>query len=375
MLVVEIVKSVVYASASLAVLFASYSLFSSKNDNMSSKKKISLADVQKNKKNFWTIVHGKVYDMTELLTEHPGGAEVLVAASGRDGSDDFDEVGHSEHAQQVLEKYLVGEFDQEGGSDEMKQSNHVQPTARAFKLVAIKQVSRDTSIFSLAPDLKSNSANQLPLVVDTGHHLKIIAGNISKPYTPIANDNGTLEFLIKKYDEGLVSSYVHSLKIGDLLSVSGPFGHYKRSFLESCTHAVFLCAGTGITPIYQLLTHLLKASNFRISISMFYSNKSEEDILMQSELEELQKKLPNFSITYFITRSNQLSKKSYISGRLDDKWLLANLPSHIVQPKTDQKTFVGICGTSSFNTAMKDFIKSLNYTEADDKSPNTFFVF
>jgi hypothetical protein len=36
----------------------------------------------KGKSSCWFVVHGKVYDVTKFLEEHPGGDEVLLEAAG-----------------------------------------------------------------------------------------------------------------------------------------------------------------------------------------------------------------------------------------------------------------------------------------------------
>ncbi|KAI9093940.1 hypothetical protein K1719_026938 [Acacia pycnantha] len=63
------------------------------------------------KKDCWIIIHGKVYDVSEFLDEHPGGDEVLLLATEKDATDDFEDVGHSESAREDMKKYLVGEVD------------------------------------------------------------------------------------------------------------------------------------------------------------------------------------------------------------------------------------------------------------------------
>ncbi|KAK9910117.1 hypothetical protein M0R45_034092 [Rubus argutus] len=65
----------------------------------------------KYKKDCWIIVSGKVYDVTSFLEEHPGGDEVLLLAADRDATDDFNDVGHSDSAREMMEKYYVGEVD------------------------------------------------------------------------------------------------------------------------------------------------------------------------------------------------------------------------------------------------------------------------
>lgn len=45
-----------------------------------------------------------------------------------------------------------------------------------------------------------------------------------RPYTPISASDleGELTFIIKKYETGNVSKYIHSLKPGDTLAIKGP---------------------------------------------------------------------------------------------------------------------------------------------------------
>ncbi|KAK7389772.1 hypothetical protein VNO78_25065 [Psophocarpus tetragonolobus] len=59
----------------------------------------------------WIIINGKVYDVTTFMEDHPGGGEVLVTVKGKDATTDFEEVGHSESAIEMMETYFVGEVD------------------------------------------------------------------------------------------------------------------------------------------------------------------------------------------------------------------------------------------------------------------------
>lgn len=50
--------------------------------------------------------------MTKYLPDHPGGAEIVVDVSGdKDATADYDDVGHSEEAHQLLAKYYIGDVD------------------------------------------------------------------------------------------------------------------------------------------------------------------------------------------------------------------------------------------------------------------------
>ena len=39
---------------------------------------------------FWTVIHGKVYNLTPYLPYHPGGIDILMPSAGNDGTVLFD---------------------------------------------------------------------------------------------------------------------------------------------------------------------------------------------------------------------------------------------------------------------------------------------
>ncbi|KAI7845034.1 hypothetical protein COHA_001400 [Chlorella ohadii] len=75
-------------------------------------KTITLAECQEHMsdKDCWLVIEGKVYDVTPFLDEHPGGFDTLVSNSGKDATEEFEEIGHSRAAKEMLGKYYIGEF-------------------------------------------------------------------------------------------------------------------------------------------------------------------------------------------------------------------------------------------------------------------------
>jgi cytochrome b involved in lipid metabolism len=87
-------------------------------------KTIAAAEVsQHNSENdCWTIINGKVYDITSYIPRHPGGNEILLAC-GKDGTslftsrtdDDGEEIGsgtpHSTSASNQLKQFLLGDLE------------------------------------------------------------------------------------------------------------------------------------------------------------------------------------------------------------------------------------------------------------------------
>lgn len=43
--------------------------------------------------------------------QHPGGEEVLLDEGAKDATEAFEDVGHSDEARELLEKYYVGDLD------------------------------------------------------------------------------------------------------------------------------------------------------------------------------------------------------------------------------------------------------------------------
>lgn len=60
--------------------------------------------------NCWIAIQDFVYDCTEFLDSHPGGADVLLEYAGRDATLAFIGTGHSNAARRSLERYLIGEL-------------------------------------------------------------------------------------------------------------------------------------------------------------------------------------------------------------------------------------------------------------------------
>jgi cytochrome b involved in lipid metabolism len=98
---------------------------SANNSNQTASKPITIAEVSTHntKNDCWTIINGKVYDITDYINSHPGGDEILRAC-GIDGSTLFNSRttqdgqkidgggSHSVSASRLLDRYEIGELQQ-----------------------------------------------------------------------------------------------------------------------------------------------------------------------------------------------------------------------------------------------------------------------
>ncbi|XP_022990801.1 nitrate reductase [NADH]-like [Cucurbita maxima] len=78
----------------------------------------SLSQVKKHntRQSAWIIVHGHVYDCTQFIKHHPGGADSILIHAGTDCTEVFDAI-HSGKAKKMLENYRIGDVRGECESD------------------------------------------------------------------------------------------------------------------------------------------------------------------------------------------------------------------------------------------------------------------
>lgn len=130
---------------------------------------------------------------------------------------------------------------------------------------------------------------------------------IYRSYTPVSkvSKRGEMQLLIKVYfpierfpKGGALTQYLHSREIGDMMKIAGPQGgiEYKKQgkfyFSYEKTNKKFkkfsmVGGGSGITPLYQVINHLLEEPEQNFDINLLYANKTEDDILLKGELEQL----------------------------------------------------------------------------------------
>lgn len=92
---------------------------------------------------------------------------------------------------------------------------------------------------------------------------------------------------------GIVSSYLFSLKPGDKVTISGPYGHFYARETEN--EMVFIGGGAGMAPIRShILDQLLRIKTGR-KITFWYGARSLREIFYREKFDSLQGNYENFS--------------------------------------------------------------------------------
>ena len=114
-----------------------------------------------------------------------------------------------------------------------------------------------------------------------------------RPYTPMSDNSmlGKFQLLVKRYDGGAASQYLFGLEIGSKVAFKHIKFNIKAQYpFEGKKTISMLCAGTGLTPMYQALWKLLGTPGDDRKVVLLYGNKTVEDVLMKDQLNEWARK-------------------------------------------------------------------------------------
>jgi cytochrome-b5 reductase len=73
-----------------------------------------------------------VYDVTQYLKDHPGGADPLVELAGQDATSAYEDVGHSPDAREIMHPFLVGSL---AGASPKAPDRPSKPVPATFQVV------------------------------------------------------------------------------------------------------------------------------------------------------------------------------------------------------------------------------------------------
>ncbi len=125
------------------------------------------------------------------------------------------------------------------------------------------------------------------------------------------------------YPPGIMSSYLFSLKPGDKVTISGPYGEFFAR--ESGKEMVFIGGGAGMAPMRSHIFDQLKRIHTDRKMTFWYGARSKKEMFYTEEFDALQAANPNF--TWHVGLSDPLPEDrwqgytGFIHNILHDEYL------------------------------------------------------
>ncbi|OSY88766.1 Na(+)-translocating NADH-quinone reductase subunit F [Tenacibaculum holothuriorum] len=106
---------------------------------------------------------------------------------------------------------------------------------------------------------------------------------------------------------GVASSYVFSRKVGDKVTISGPYGEFFIN--ESEAEMLYVGGGAGMAPMRSHLYHLFKTLKTGRKVSYWYGGRSKRELFYLEHFWALEKEFPNFK--FHIALSEPLEEDNW----------------------------------------------------------------
>jgi Na+-transporting NADH:ubiquinone oxidoreductase subunit F len=94
-------------------------------------------------------------------------------------------------------------------------------------------------------------------------------------------------------DAGVGSTYAHSLRIGDRVKLTGPFGNFLIKNTDK--EMIYLGGGSGMAPLRSHLSFLFDTQNSARKVSFWYGARSKQELFYHNYFDGLAVQHPNFS--------------------------------------------------------------------------------
>jgi Na+-transporting NADH:ubiquinone oxidoreductase subunit F len=107
---------------------------------------------------------------------------------------------------------------------------------------------------------------------------------------------------------GIVSSWIFSLKPGDSVEFTGPFGHFFAKETEK--EMIFIGGGAGMAPIRSHILDQLKRIKTRRKISFWYGARNSSEVFYQELFDSLQTEYYNFE--WYIALSDPVDDNNWM---------------------------------------------------------------
>lgn len=122
---------------------------------------------------------------------------------------------------------------------------------------------------------------------------------------------------------GICSSYIFSLKPGDKVTISGPYGEFFVR--DTPNEKMFIGGGAGMAPMRSHIFHLFMTEKTGKPVTFWYGARSKREIFYQDEFEAIEREFPNFKFHIGLSEpkpeDNWTGKTGFIHQVIHDSYL------------------------------------------------------
>ena len=157
---------------------------------------------------------------------------------------------------------------------------------------------------------------------------------------------------------GIASSYIFSLKPGDKVMMSGPYGEFHPVF-DSKREMIWVGGGAGMAPLRAQIMHMLKTLHTRDrEMHYFYGARGIDEVFFMEDFLALEKEYPNFHFHLALDRPDPKADKlgvkytpGFIAPVLGDTYLK--------QHEAPEDVEYYLCGPPMMAKTVLDLLHSL----------------
>lgn len=180
----------------------------------------------------------------------------------------------------------LGHWDEESAARQTAFLQALHPRSMRLQIVGLRDETPTTRTLVL------RRIDGPPPLFSAGQYLSLTLSldgiRTSRPYSiSSAPGQDSIEISVKALPGEWVPNHLASqVQMGDVLTTSGPKGHFRYEPLTDGVDLVFLAGGSGITPFMSMLAQF-EAEGFRGAVTLLYGNKNCGDVIFDRRLERL----------------------------------------------------------------------------------------
>lgn len=157
----------------------------------------------------------------------------------------------------------------------------------------------------------------------------------------------------KDVPPGIMSSYIYSLKEGDKVTISGPFGEFFAR--ETKNEMIFIGGGAGMAPMRSHIFDQLKRLHSQRKISFWYGARSKREMFFDDDFDQLQSSNENFRRYVALSDPQEEDDWQGYTGFIHEVLYEEYLKDH---PAPEDCEFY-ICGPPMMNAAVVNMLEGL----------------